>query len=67
VAIHQALQGNGVALGWTGMIGDLLESKALMPTHDAPLVSSRGYYFLSTPDFRNTQACAMVSRALGVA
>jgi DNA-binding transcriptional LysR family regulator len=67
VAIHQALQGIGVALGWTGMISDLLESEALKPTHEAPLVSSRGYYFLSSPDFRNTQACAMISRALGVA
>jgi LysR family glycine cleavage system transcriptional activator len=67
VAIYQALQGIGVALGWTGMISDLLESEALKPTHEAPLVSSRGYYFLSSPEFRNTQACAMISRALGVA
>ena len=66
VAIHQALQGNGVALGWTGMIGDLMESGVLRPLHDTPLVSARGYYFLTSPDFRDTQACVLISRALGL-
>ena len=66
VAIHQALQGHGVALGWTGMIGDLLETAVLKPTHDAPLESPRGYYFLISPDFRDTPACVQISRALGL-
>ena len=66
VAIHQALQGNGVALGWTGMIGDLLESAVLKPTHELPLVSARGYYFITSPDFAETEACRLVSQALGV-
>jgi DNA-binding transcriptional LysR family regulator len=66
VAIHQALQGNGVALGWTGMINDLLESAVLKPAHDAPLESSRGYYLLISPEFQDTQACAQISHALGV-
>lgn len=66
VAIHQALQGNGIALGWSGMISDLLESAVLVPTHELPLESSRGYYFLAAPDFRNTVDCAAVLEALGV-
>ena len=66
VAIHQALQGNGIALGWTGMISDLLESAVLKPTHDVPLESSRGYYLLTSPDFQGTQPCAEISRALGL-
>jgi DNA-binding transcriptional LysR family regulator len=66
VAIHQALQGHGVALGWTGMIGDLLETAVLKPTHDAPLESTRGYYLLMSPAFRVTPACAEISRALGL-
>ncbi len=66
VAIHQALQGNGVSLGWVDMIGDLLGTEALKPTHDGALVSSRGYYFLTAPDFRNTKACAFMSEALGL-
>lgn len=66
VAIHQALQGHGIALGWTGMIGDLLESGVLAPLHPEPLTSSRGYHFLTSPGFRETEACALVSEALGV-
>ena len=66
VAIHQALQGHGVALGWTGMISDLLESGVLVALHDTPLASSRGYHFLASPSFRETEACAAVSQALGL-
>ena len=64
VAIHQALQGHGVALGWTGMIGDLLDSGLLVAMHDTPLTSSRGYHFLASPTFRETRACEAVSQAL---
>jgi LysR family glycine cleavage system transcriptional activator len=66
VAIHQALQGNGIALGWTGLISDLLESGVLVAMHDTPLTSSRGYHFLTSPDFQNTATCAAVSQALGL-
>lgn len=66
VAVQQALQGNGVALGWAGMIGDLIESALLEPLHERPLTSSRGYYFLTSPEFRETSACALLSRALGL-
>ena len=67
VAIHQALLGSGVALGWAGMIADLLDSAVLVPLSDRTLESARGYYLLIAPEFRGTEACAEVCRALGVA
>ncbi|MEM7226789.1 MAG: LysR substrate-binding domain-containing protein [Pseudomonadota bacterium] len=66
IAIHQAIQGNGVALGWSEMIAELLESQVLMPLHEAPLASARGYHFLVSPPFRDTEACRQISQALGV-
>lgn len=66
VAIHQALQGHGIALGWTGMISDLLESGVLIAMHDSPLTSSRGYHFLTSPAFGKTESCTVVSQALGL-
>ena len=67
VAIHQALQGNGIALGWTGMINDLLNCEVLTAMHHTPLTSPRGYHFLTSPAFRETEACAVISQALGLA
>jgi DNA-binding transcriptional LysR family regulator len=66
VAIHQALQGNGVALGWDGMIGDLIESEVLSPLHDTLLVTTRGYYLLISPEFRDTPACALIFELFGL-
>ena len=61
VAIQQALQGNGVVLGWTGMVGDLLESGVLQPLHETPLVSPRGYHFLTSARFRQSEAGRTIS------
>ena len=66
IAIHQAIQGNGIALGWTGMIGDLIDSGVLTPLHATPLETARGYYFLTSPEFRSTPACALISNLLGI-
>jgi DNA-binding transcriptional LysR family regulator len=66
VAIHQALQGNGVALGWNGMIGDLIESDVLRSVHDTPLTTTRGYHFLMSPAFRDTSACALIFELFGL-
>ena len=66
VAIHQALQGNGVALGWRGMVADLLESGVLQPLHNEDLTSKRGYHFLTAPTFHGSAACDLVMEALGL-
>ena len=49
IAIYQALQGAGVALGWTGVIADLLASGVLVALGDQPLTSTRGYHLVSRP------------------
>jgi DNA-binding transcriptional LysR family regulator len=51
VAIYQALQGAGVALGWQGVIADLLASGVLVSLYDDVLQSSRGYHLVSRPDW----------------
>ncbi|MCZ4281489.1 LysR substrate-binding domain-containing protein [Kiloniella laminariae] len=51
LAIHQAIMGQGVTLGWLGVVQDLLESQALVPLHHKPLLSDRGYWLVTPPDF----------------
>lgn len=49
IALYQAIQGLGVALGWRGVVDDLLRSGVLVALHDTPLTSARGYYLVSRP------------------
>lgn len=44
VAILQAISGKGIALGWTQMLADLLESDTLRLVSDFELTSHRGYF-----------------------
>ena len=46
IAIQEALLGTGIALGWDGVIDDLLARKALVRVHDEPIRSERGYYLV---------------------
>ncbi len=46
IAIQEALLGTGIALGWSGVIDDLVSREALVPLHDRPIVSDRGYYLI---------------------
>ncbi len=46
IAIQEALLGTGVALGWSGVIDDLVSRKALIRLHDRPIISDRGYYLV---------------------
>lgn len=63
IAIHQAIQGLGVALGWTEMIADLLESGVLAAVFDEPLTSERGYYLVSRGEFKNGPRYARIAEA----
>lgn len=56
IAIYQALQGSGVALGWLGVIDDLLASGVLVALRAAPLVSTRGYHLVSRPGWLDEPA-----------
>jgi len=65
VAIHQALQGNGIALAWIDIVRDLVDSGVLVRLHDKSMTSRRGYYFLSPPEFSKHIAYLNIIRALG--
>lgn len=47
IALYQALQGAGVALGWQGVIADLLRSGLLVALAGQPLESRRGYFLVA--------------------
>lgn len=54
IAIYQALQGLGVALGWQGVIDDLLRAGLLVALSAQPLVSGRGYHLVARPGWFET-------------
>lgn len=47
IALHLALQGEGVALGWLGVVSDLLRAGGLVALGDTPLTSARGYHLVA--------------------
>ncbi|SMF24552.1 putative choline sulfate-utilization transcription factor [Tistlia consotensis] len=52
LVIQAALAGQGVALGWLGLVDGLLESGALVRAHPAELESPRGYWLVPGPGGR---------------
>ncbi|MFK3968939.1 hypothetical protein ACI2KT_36015 [Ensifer adhaerens] len=46
IAIHEAVLGHGIALGWRGVIDDLVSSGLLVELDHKPLTSERGYYLV---------------------
>ena len=65
IAIHQALMGHGIALGWQGVIDELLQNELLVAL-DADLLSSdRGYYLVGTSAFFDTRIGRLVRQVLG--
>jgi DNA-binding transcriptional LysR family regulator len=64
LAIHQALQGQGVTLGWTGIIADLLDGGALVRLHHSELCSDRGYWLVARFGFFETPGGAARRTAL---
>ncbi|KWI37639.1 LysR family transcriptional regulator [Burkholderia ubonensis] len=61
LVIHAALLGEGVALGWTPLVDELVASRQLVTLVDAPVVTSRGY-FLVRPPARPEPSAAPVFR-----
>jgi DNA-binding transcriptional LysR family regulator len=51
IAIHQALMGRGITLGWHGVIDELLENQLLVALDPQPLASERGYYLVAKSKF----------------
>ncbi|MTI09370.1 LysR substrate-binding domain-containing protein [Curvivirga aplysinae] len=55
LAINQALLGHGIALGWTGVVKDFVETGALVPLNFPIMHTNNGYYLVAKEDFFNTE------------
>ena len=64
IAIHQALIGQGVALGWMGVIDELIRNKLLVALDATPLTSERGYYLVGRGDFLQSDTGTLLLNAL---
>ncbi|MGV8987140.1 MAG: LysR substrate-binding domain-containing protein [Cypionkella sp.] len=64
IAIHQTLMGQGVSLGWLGVIDDLTANGLLVAFDPEPLTSARGYYLVTTAEFLSTPTGGLLHEAL---
>jgi len=55
IAIHQTLMGQGVSLGWEGVIDEMVRNRLLVVLDGPPLRSARGYYLVAAPGFLNSR------------
>jgi DNA-binding transcriptional LysR family regulator len=60
IAIHQALIGQGVALGWIGVVDELIENKLLVPLDPNPITSKRGYHIVAHQRFLDARVGALL-------
>ncbi len=49
LVVHAALMNQGVALGWSPLVDELVAGGQLVRCVDAPVVTSRGYYLVRPP------------------
>lgn len=64
IAIHQTLMGQGISLGWRGVIDDLTANGLLVALDESPLVSGRGYYLVAPGAFLQSAAGVAIRKAL---
>lgn len=64
IALHQTLVGQGISLGWRGVIDDLVANGLLVALSDTPLISQRGYYLVSSAKFLRSPAGRALQAAL---
>jgi len=64
IAIHQTLMGHGIALGWSGVIDEMIENHLLVALDSEPLSSERGYYLVAATKFLDTRVGKFVLLAL---
>ncbi len=64
IAIHEALLGHGIALGWRGVIDDLVSSGLLVELDHEPLTSERGYYLVGPEKFMRSELGSELLTAL---
>jgi LysR family transcriptional regulator, glycine cleavage system transcriptional activator len=64
IAIHQTLMGHGIALGWRGVIDELIQNNLLVALDPDPLSSRRGYYLVATSEFLRSHIGKLVLETL---
>jgi putative choline sulfate-utilization transcription factor len=64
LVIHAALMNQGIALGWTPLVDDLLASGQLVRLLDTPVVTARGYFLVCPPTRPQAPAVALLRRWL---
>lgn len=63
IALHLALQGEGVALGWLGVVSEMLRAGGLVALGKTPLTSTRGYHLVARPGwFAQPRGRALLAR-----
>ena len=66
IAVQEALLGAGIALGWSGVIDDLITREALLPLHKRPITSERGYHLLISEHLAGSAKRTRLFDALGL-
>ena len=61
LVIHAALIGEGVALGWTPLVDELVTTGQLVKLVDAPVVTPRGYFLVRQPSRTEADAASVFS------
>jgi len=64
IAINQTLMGQGISLGWKGVIDEMVENRLLVALDDKPLCSKRGYYLVSAPGYLFSRVGQLVLTSL---
>jgi LysR family transcriptional regulator, glycine cleavage system transcriptional activator len=64
IAIHEALIGQGVALGWMGVVDELIDSGLLVTLDPKPITSKRGYHIVARKGFLDARPGVLLLNAL---
>ncbi len=64
LALHMALTGAGVTLGWTAVIQDLLTAGSLVRVSEHSVASEAGYWLVARPGFFDAQVGAAMLGSL---
>jgi len=64
LALHMAMTGAGITLGWLGLVNDLLDSKSLVRISDKSIASDAGYWILGRPGFFESPVGKMIYKIL---
>jgi len=64
LALHMAMSGAGVTLGWVAVIQDLLDGGSLVRISDQSVESEAGYWLVGRPGFSETQVGRTIYRSL---